>query len=383
MPPREASYIGAGPTGFPRFAYAALDITERKRTEEALRVSEIKYRELYQSMMDAFVSTDMEGHIRDYNRSYLNMLGYSAEELNGLTYKDITPGKWHAIEDAIVEKQVLIRGYSDIYEKEYRRKDGTVFPVELRTTLLRDNAGTPICMWAIVHDITERKRAEHEATILAEIGQTISSTLEINEVYERVAAEIRKLISFDSLVVNLRNAQQEALNVAYTSGLDIRGRRVGDTFPLQGTIGGEVIRTKRWVIVQSENPQDLVDRFPSFIVSVRAGMRSALCVPLISRDEVIGNLAMKSQTPCAYTEQDLRLAEKIGMQIAPAIANAQLFKDLKQIEKTLRESEKRYLGVQRFSPNRALQRLTPRAISSPSIALLSKFGIKRKTTKRA
>ena len=59
-----------------------------------------------------------------------------------------------------VEKQVLTRGYSDIYEKEYRRKDGTVFPVELRVILLRDDAGTPYGMWAIVRDITERKQAE-------------------------------------------------------------------------------------------------------------------------------------------------------------------------------------------------------------------------------
>lgn len=136
------------------------DITERKRMEEALHVSEIKYRKLYQSMMDAYVSTDMEGYIRDYNESYINMLGYAPEEIIALTYKDITPEKWHMMEDAIIEKQVLTKGYSDIYEKEYRRKDGTTFPVELRSMLLRDTDGTPISMWAIVRDITERKKAE-------------------------------------------------------------------------------------------------------------------------------------------------------------------------------------------------------------------------------
>ena len=47
-----------------------------------------------------------------------------------------------------------------MYEKEYIRKDGTVFPVELRTFLLRNEAGEPTGMWAIVRDVTERKRAE-------------------------------------------------------------------------------------------------------------------------------------------------------------------------------------------------------------------------------
>jgi PAS domain-containing protein len=55
-----------------------------------------------------------------------------------------------------------LRGHSDVYEKEYLRKDGTVFPVEVRTFLIRNEAGKPAGMWAIVRDITERKRMEGE-----------------------------------------------------------------------------------------------------------------------------------------------------------------------------------------------------------------------------
>src|SRR5208337_130393 len=51
-------------------------------------------------------------------------------------------------------------GYSDVYEKEYRRKDGTIFPVALRAFLLRDDTGQPAGLGTIVRDITERKRAE-------------------------------------------------------------------------------------------------------------------------------------------------------------------------------------------------------------------------------
>jgi PAS domain S-box-containing protein len=139
---------------------AGVDITERKQAEEALRSSELKYRRLYESMTDAFAATDMEGHIREFNPAYQAMLGYEDEELRRLTYRDLTPETWHAIEDRIVAEQVLPKGYSGVYEKEYRRRDGTVFPVELKTALIRDDAGRPAGMWAIVRDITERKRAE-------------------------------------------------------------------------------------------------------------------------------------------------------------------------------------------------------------------------------
>jgi PAS domain S-box-containing protein len=139
-----------------------LDITDRKRAEEALRESEAKYRRLYESLMDAFAGADMEGRLTEFNRAYEEMLGYSGEELRQLTYEDLTPEKWHPVQARILREQVLTRGFSDVFEKEYRRKDGSVFPTELRTFLMRDSAGRPSGTWAIVRDITARKQAEAE-----------------------------------------------------------------------------------------------------------------------------------------------------------------------------------------------------------------------------
>jgi PAS domain S-box-containing protein len=142
------------------------DISFRVRTEAALRESEEKYRRLHETMMDAFVRVDMQGRIQETNQAYQAMLGYSEEELRSLTCVDLTPEKWHALEAGIVEDQVLVKGYSDVYQKEYRRKDGAILSVELRRFLIRDRAGRPSEMWAIVRDISGRKRAE-EAIQLA------------------------------------------------------------------------------------------------------------------------------------------------------------------------------------------------------------------------
>ena len=168
------------------------DITERKRAEAALRASEAKYRRLYQSMMDAFVSVDMSGRIQEFNDAYRQMLGYEAEELLALTYVDITPQRWHALQAKIIEEQVLKRGYSDIYEKEYRRKNGTFVPVELRTYLIADDNGKPAAMWAIIRDITERKRAEEE---LQEANERLEQrvrerTAELTKANELLQAEV-------------------------------------------------------------------------------------------------------------------------------------------------------------------------------------------------
>ncbi len=145
-----------------RFSGINLDTTERRQMDEALRNSESKYRRLHESMTDAFASVAMDGRITESNRAFQALVGYTAEELSRLTYIDLTPEKWHLMEARLVGEQILTRGYSEVYEKEYRRKDGTVFPVELRTFLLRDGNGQPAGMWAIVRDITERKRTAAE-----------------------------------------------------------------------------------------------------------------------------------------------------------------------------------------------------------------------------
>ena len=225
---------------------------------------------------------------------------------------------------------------------------------------MKDGRGTIIGINVVVEEITERKRLEEELrqsqislehryiaemTILAEIGRVIGSTLEIDQVYERFAAETRKLIPFHSLIVNLRKPPGDTLEVAYASGLHVAGRRAGDLFPMQGSIAEVAIRDRAGLIVQPRRDGDMVSRFPSLSVSVRAGIRSIMCVPLIARDTMIGTLAIRSKQTDAYTEQDLRLAEKIGAQIAGAIANAQLFADLRSAETSLREKEERFRKI--------------------------------------
>ncbi len=136
------------------------DITARKRAELALRESEERYRMLHEGLRDGYCKVTMEGALAEFNAVYCQMLGYAPEELRKLTYLDVTPQRWRAFEDEIVRTQILPRGFSDLYEKEYIRKDGTVFPVELRTILMRDARGEPCAMWAIVRDISIRKQSE-------------------------------------------------------------------------------------------------------------------------------------------------------------------------------------------------------------------------------
>jgi diguanylate cyclase (GGDEF)-like protein/PAS domain S-box-containing protein len=143
-----------------RFFVFINDITERKQSQKALATSEEKYRTLFDSIQDGIVYVDMQGTILECNQCYSDMLGYSEEELKKITFHQVTPEKWYALEAEMIEKEVINRGYCDLFEKEYIRKDGTVFPIELRAWLAKDKNGHNQGMWAIIRDITKRKLVE-------------------------------------------------------------------------------------------------------------------------------------------------------------------------------------------------------------------------------
>ncbi|MDP2898422.1 MAG: response regulator [bacterium] len=139
---------------------------ERKRAEEAVLASEENYRTLFDTSPDGIVITTLEGQIVDANRAFLEMLGYSLDELKKKNCREITPSHWHEAEaDAV--RTALETGHGT-FEKEYIHKDGRVFPISLTGWGIRDKEGKPERLGAFVHDISARKKAEEEKRRLQE-----------------------------------------------------------------------------------------------------------------------------------------------------------------------------------------------------------------------
>lgn len=128
------------------------DVTQLKKMRRRLelRISEKEYRVLFENIKDGIVVVEMDGRVLECNQTYAGMLGYSKDELKKLTYQQLTPKRWHQMEDKIRKEQVMKRGYSDEYEKEYIRKDGTVFPISTWAWLIRDENGKPKRIWGII-----------------------------------------------------------------------------------------------------------------------------------------------------------------------------------------------------------------------------------------
>jgi len=180
-------------------------------------------------------------------------------------------------------------------------------------------------------------RLAEENEIIAEIGRIITSSLNIEEVYDQFAKVAIKLLPFDRIAVYLIHPDADTITVTYIWGIEIDGLRVGDTIPLNSSIMEKILHTRKGVLIHQETDGKLANRYSFVKMAFRAGLRSLLSVPLIFRDQVIGALHLRSQRSLAYTVQDLRLAQRIAAQIAGAMANAQLFSQCRRVEETLRK----------------------------------------------
>jgi PAS domain S-box-containing protein len=130
------------------------DISELKRAEEALRQSEVRLRSLTEAAFEGIGFAE-QGVIIDANDQLAQILGYPRDELLGRPVLDFV-----APESAAAVRATIEGGGQGLYEHLFMRKDGTKFPVEVRTRLMA--AGERTIRVSAIRDITERKRAEAE-----------------------------------------------------------------------------------------------------------------------------------------------------------------------------------------------------------------------------
>src|SRR5918997_4183310 len=140
-----------------RFTGTVLDITERKRAEEALRQSELLYRTVMKQATENIFLVEVEtGGIVESNPVFREALGYSEEELRRMTLYDIVAADRNSVDANI--RRTLEHSNTFVGERKYRGKDGSLIDVEVSaSTILRDDRET-LCI--VAHDITERRRAE-------------------------------------------------------------------------------------------------------------------------------------------------------------------------------------------------------------------------------
>jgi PAS domain S-box-containing protein len=157
------------------------DITERKKAEEALRESEEKYRTILENIEDGYYEVDIAGNFAFFNDSFCRIYGYPREELIGMNDRQYTDQE---------NAKKLFQTFNRVYRTgesakgtdwEIIRKDGTKRNIEASVSLIKDASGNQIGFRGLVHDITERKKAEEQLSKLFRAVEQSPATVMITD----------------------------------------------------------------------------------------------------------------------------------------------------------------------------------------------------------
>jgi PAS domain S-box-containing protein len=158
---------------------AVVDITERKKAEQALQESEERYRALFDRSLDLVYITDFEGRFIDANTAALNRLGYTREEIHTLNFASLLSEDQLPLAIKIVQEMQETGIQMQLVEFRLRHKNGSNVYVETQGSTIISN-GIPIAIQAIARDITERKKAEKELKeTLNNLQKSIRTTIQV------------------------------------------------------------------------------------------------------------------------------------------------------------------------------------------------------------
>jgi PAS domain S-box-containing protein/putative nucleotidyltransferase with HDIG domain len=163
-----------------------LDVTDRKRSEATQRVSEGRYKAIFENSRDAIYITTSDGTYVDANQATLDMFGYTREEM-----KKINAGQLYAdLADARrFLKKIGEKGFVRDFEARLHTKDGTVIDCLFTVTAQRGDNGDTLEYQGNIRDITEHKQAEEalqrsyhkiRETLVATVN-TLASTVEMRD----------------------------------------------------------------------------------------------------------------------------------------------------------------------------------------------------------
>ena len=159
--------------GYDRIIAVVRDISGRKQFEGALRMREARHQAILDSAMDGFWVVSNDGRILEVNDAYCQMSGYSKQELLTMSIADFDVNE--TTDDTVAHNDKIKTQGSDRFETQHRRKDGTVYDIEVSSTFMPIEGGILV---GFLRDISDRKRAEESLQFERNRAQSYLDTVE-------------------------------------------------------------------------------------------------------------------------------------------------------------------------------------------------------------
>ena len=316
------------------------DITERHRAEQAERVSEMRFRTLFEQAQAGMSFAGLDGKIMSVNPAYCELLGCAAEELKSMSVYDVTlPEDVAPTKEA--QRRMMAGEAADVrFEKRFLRKDGEQVWADVAVRLVRDVDDKPLYFQTVIIDIRDRKRAE----VMQSARFAVTQALVTSPGWDRAAPAVLEGLceTLDWELAEYWEVDLEREAMHFGASWKRPGHETSDyeaTAKDASYRRGEGLAGKVW---ESGAPISIADvaadqsaRSPA---AAAAGLKGIVGFPVRSGRRVVGMISLHTWAPRHLDDGLVAVMNDIGSQIGE-------FVERKRAEVALQESEKRMRSV--------------------------------------
>ncbi|HEX6458190.1 MAG TPA: PAS domain S-box protein [Thermoleophilaceae bacterium] len=293
----------------------AKDVTDRKRSEERLRESERKYRDLVETSSDLIWSVDTGGRFTFVNRAARRIYGYEPEEMLGRPIADFeTDAQRLKDEDAF---RGVLRGTPLFsYETRHVRKDGRPVDLSVNAIVLQDDDGTVLGATGTATDVTDRKRFEMRQAAVAELGRRALEGVSLAEITEAAVSLVSETLGLDFCAVVEADPGEDRLILHAGLGFaeDTAHRRIPSD--PRSSHAAYAIDIDGPVVVEDFEAETRFERSP---LLRELSARSGVCVTIEGESRPFGALCGHSTRRRSFTTDEVHFLQSVANVLATAI----------------------------------------------------------------
>lgn len=314
-------------------------LTDRERTEEALRESEERYRELVENANDIVFTLDLAGNVTSVNKAVESMTGYSQSELLGMNMAEFLTAGSADTARRMTERKVAGEERTN-YEVEVRAKDGRNFTLEISSRLML-NQGKPAGVQGVARDITNRRQAEealrqadqralseYERLLekVAKLAQALGTARDLAVIFAGLKEFALVSVPCDGLFVSLYDPTRDLRTACYGwgDGEDIDTSAL-PPMPVNFTgPNSRAVRTNQVIITNDYQTETF--GHPAVLVGPDNGLRpqSSLAAPMAVMGRIIGTIEIQTYETAAYRAEHATAMRMASNLTAVAIENVRL-----------------------------------------------------------
>jgi PAS domain S-box-containing protein len=335
--------------------FASLQIglfINRTRNAQKIKISEKRYRSLFEGMNEGILLTDQQGFVLFTNPQFMRIVGYSENELIGINISELLLNygdyqNWKSF----IEK--LEKGVQSSFDLQLTTKNSVIIWVNISSTTSYNN-GVFQGVMSIVKDITEQKNsAFRERAVFNIARESNSNLLSLDNLASFIHAEIDNIIDAKNLYIALYDADAKAISFPYAKD-QMSKNELSKTYVDRVFADGfteHILKTEKPLLLMADN----IDAFrEKHALGIGEASKSWLGVPIMCDGKITGVLAVQSYTnDGAYGPKEVDLLKYVGLQIGGIIENiattTTIVKQKEQLEvekSNLQKEHKRSLHYQ-------------------------------------